>query len=54
MRSTSFAASRPLNSPTTRRSSAVVAMAQGREFRIWRRLSNLNASVQRVQRSFSW
>lgn len=54
MRSTSFAASRPLNSPTTRRSSAVVAMAQGREFRIWRRLSSLDTSVQRAWRSFPW
>lgn len=42
MRSTSFAASLPLNSPTTRRRSAVVAMAHGREFRIWRRLSSLH------------
>lgn len=41
MRSTSFAASRPLNSPTTRKSSAVVAMAHGLEFRICLRLSNL-------------
>jgi hypothetical protein len=45
MRSTSFAASLPLNSPTTRRRSAVVAMAHGLEFRICRRLSSLEASV---------
>jgi hypothetical protein len=41
MRSTSFEASLPLNSPTTRKSRAVVATAQGREFRICRLLSSL-------------
>lgn len=41
MRSTSLAASRPLNSPTTRRSRAVVAMAHGLELRICRRFSSL-------------
>lgn len=41
MRSTSFAASRPLNSPTTRSKSAVVAMAHGLEFLICRRFSSL-------------
>lgn len=45
MRSTSFAASRPLNSPTTRNSSAVVAMAHGLEFRICRRLSSLGLLI---------
>ena len=43
MRSMSFAASRPLNSPTTRNSSAVVAMAHGRELRIWRRFKSLQS-----------
>lgn len=41
MRSTSFAASRPLNSPTTRNNKAVVAIAHGLEFRICRRLRSL-------------
>lgn len=41
MRSTSFAGSRPLNSPTTRNSNDVVAMAHGLELRIWRRLRSL-------------
>ena len=41
MRSTSLAASRPLNSPTTRNSKEVVAIAHGRELRIWRRLRSL-------------
>lgn len=52
MRSTSFAASRPLNSPTTRNSSAVVAMAHGLEFRICRRFSSLPVSASSTRTVF--
>lgn len=45
----SFAASLPLNSPTTRSSKAVVAIAHGLEFRICRRLRSLAHTGQTGQ-----
>lgn len=45
MRAMSWATSLPLNAATTRMRIWVVAMAHGREFRICRRLSSLDASA---------